>query len=110
MFLRKKDELISDILLWNPSHRQTGVGQPARIYNTSVRTKICSLEGLSEAMDDRDEWRERGGGKEIRARHDDDDDDDDDDLINGTRDATFAESAPCLRTWNAMRFDRHRLN
>ena len=29
---RSKDELISDILLWTPSHGCTSVGQPARTY------------------------------------------------------------------------------
>ena len=33
---RSKDELISDVLLWTPTHGRTSVGRPARTY-------ICTL-------------------------------------------------------------------
>ena len=57
---RSKDELISDILLWSPSHGRAKVGRRAR---TDIQ-QLCadtgySLEDLPGAMDDRDEWRER---------------------------------------------------
>ena len=29
---RSKEELISDVLLWTPSHRHASVGQPGRTY------------------------------------------------------------------------------
>ena len=57
---RSKDQLISDILLWSPSHRRAKAGRPAKIYIQQLYTDTgCSLEDLSEAMDDRDGWRER---------------------------------------------------
>ena len=55
-----KDELISDVLPWTPSHGQVSVGRPARTYLQQLCTGTwCSVEDLPEAMDDRDEWRER---------------------------------------------------
>ena len=57
---KSKDELMSDILLWIPSHRRAKAGPPARTYIQ----KLCadtgfSLEDLLGAMGDRDAWRER---------------------------------------------------
>ena len=63
---RSKDELISDILLWTPSHRRAKVVRPARTYIRLFYANTgCSLENLPGAMDDRDGWRERV--REIRA-------------------------------------------
>ena len=54
---RSKDELISDILLWTPSHGCACVGQPTRTYLQQLCMDTgCSIEDLPEAMDDRDEW------------------------------------------------------
>ena len=65
-FWRCEDELMSDILLWKPSHGRARVGQPARTYLLHICTDTgCSLEDLQEAMDDKDEWREIV--REIRA-------------------------------------------
>ena len=71
---RITDELISKVLLWTPSHRRASVGRPARTYQQQLwmDTRWC-LEDLLEAMDDRDEWRERErererGGEEKRER------------------------------------------
>ena len=63
---RSRDEHISDVLLWTPSHGRTKAGRPARTYiqQLSVDTR-CSLEDLSEAMDNREGWRERV--RDIRA-------------------------------------------
>ena len=57
---RSKDELISDALLWTPSHGCSSVGWPARTYlhQLCVDTGF-SLKDLPRAMDDRDGWRER---------------------------------------------------
>ena len=57
---RSRDELISDIFLWTPSHERTKAGQPARtcIQQFCADTR-CSLEDLPEAMDDSEGWRER---------------------------------------------------
>ena len=57
---RSKDKLISDILLWNPSHRQAKAGWPARTYIQQLCTdRGCSLEDQPKVMDDREGWRER---------------------------------------------------
>ena len=70
---RCKHELISDMLLWNPSH-----GRSARTYIE----QLCADTGYS--LEDRKRWTiekggERGSGRSpLVARHDDDDDDDDD--------------------------------
>ena len=60
---RSRDKLISDILLWTPSHGRAKAGRPAWTYKQhkqqlSADTR-CSLEDLPGPMDDRDGWRER---------------------------------------------------
>ena len=63
---RSKDELISSILLYTPSHRRAKAGRPARTYMQQLFADIgCSLEDLMRAIDDRERWRERV--REIRA-------------------------------------------
>ena len=63
---RSKDELISDILLWTPSHGWAKVGRPAITYMQQLCANTgCSLEDLPGAMDDIDGWQERV--REIRA-------------------------------------------
>ena len=63
---RSKEELISDILLWTPSHGQAKAGRPARTYMQQLYADTgYSLEDLPGAMDDRDRWWERV--REIRA-------------------------------------------
>ena len=63
---RSKDELISDVLLWTPSHGWAKVGRPARTYIQQLCADIwCSLEDLPGAMDDRRRWRKKAW--EIRA-------------------------------------------
>ena len=53
---RSKDELISNVLLWIPSHRQAKVGQPARTYLQQLCVDTgCSLEDQLRVIDDRDE-------------------------------------------------------
>ena len=57
---RSKDKLISDILLWMPSHGQAKTGWPARIYIQQLCTDTgCSLEDLPGAMDNKDRWQEK---------------------------------------------------
>ena len=57
---RSKDELISDILLWTPSHGRAKVGWPARTYiRQHCADTGCIPEDLPEAMDDRERWWER---------------------------------------------------
>ena len=63
---RSRDELISDVLLWTPSHGRKKVGRPARTYIQQLCADTgCSLVNLPEAMDDRVEWRKRV--RDIRA-------------------------------------------
>ena len=57
---RSRDELISDILLWTPSHGWAKAGRPARTYIQQLCADTgCSLEDLPEAMDGSEGWRER---------------------------------------------------
>ena len=52
---RSRDELISDVLLWTPSHGQAKAGRPARTYIQQLCADTrCSPEDLPEAMDDRE--------------------------------------------------------
>ena len=63
---RNRDELISDVLLWTPSHRRAKTGRPTRTYIQQLCVNTGrSLEDLPEAMDDREGWRERF--RDIRA-------------------------------------------
>ena len=56
---RSKDELISDVLQWAPSHGRANVGRPARTYQQQLCADTeCSLDDLPGAIDDREEWRE----------------------------------------------------
>ena len=67
-YLRRRDELISDVLRWTPSHGRAKAGRPARTYlqQLSVDTR-CIPEDLPEAMNDREWWRKRI--RDIRADH-----------------------------------------
>ena len=57
---KSKDELISNILQWTPSHRQAKARQPARTYIQQLCADTgCSIEDLPGAMDNRDRWWER---------------------------------------------------
>ena len=57
---RSRDRLISDVLLWTPSHRRAKAGKPARTYIGQLCEDTgCSPEDLLEAMNDWEEWRER---------------------------------------------------
>ena len=57
---RSRDELISDIFLWTPSHGRAKAGRPAQTYIQQLCADTgCSPEDLPEAMDDRDVLQER---------------------------------------------------
>ena len=63
---RSKDELISDVLLWNPAYGQAKAGRPARTYIQQLCEDTgCSPEDLPEVMNDREKWREKV--RDIRA-------------------------------------------
>ena len=58
---RNRDELISDVLRWTPSHSRAKAGRPAQTYEQQLCVDTgCSSEYLPEAMNDREEWREKG--------------------------------------------------
>ena len=63
---RSRDELISEILQWTPSHGRAKAGRPAKICIQQLYADTgCSPEDQSEARDDREGWQERV--KDIRA-------------------------------------------
>ena len=63
---RSRDELISDVLLWTPAYGQAKAGRPARLYIQQLCEDTgCSPEDLLEALNDRENWRERV--RDIRA-------------------------------------------
>ena len=57
---RSKDEIVSDVLLWNPAYGQSKAGRPAWTYIQQLCDDTgCNPEDLPEAMNDRETWRER---------------------------------------------------
>ena len=57
---RCRDEVISDILLWTPTHGRAKAGRPARTYLQQLSEDTgCSSEDLPKAMNDEEGWRER---------------------------------------------------
>ena len=60
---RSRDELISDVLLWTPSHGRAKAGWPAQTYIQQLcEDTECSPENLPEAMNDRDGVEREGQG------------------------------------------------
>ena len=77
---RSRDELISDVLLWTPTHGRAKAGRTARTYIQQLCGDTgCCPENLPEAMNGKRGER-RSGISVLPARHDDDDDDDDDNI------------------------------
>ena len=61
---RSRDEHISDVLLWTPSHGRAKAGRPARTYIQHLCEDTgCTPEDLPKVMNDREGWRKR----DIRA-------------------------------------------
>ena len=57
---RSGNELVSDVLLWTPSHGRARAGRPAQTYIQQLCEDTgCSPEDLEEVMNNRGEWRER---------------------------------------------------
>ena len=55
---RSRDELISDVLQWTPTHGRTKAGRPARTYIQQLCEDTgCRPKDLPEAMKDREKWR-----------------------------------------------------
>ena len=58
--LKSRDVLISDVLLWTPSHRWVKAWWSARTYTQQLCANTgCSPEDLLEAMNEWEGWRER---------------------------------------------------
>ena len=63
---RSRDELIRDVLLWNPTHGPAKAGRQARTYIQQLCEDTgCCPEDLPRAMNDREEWQETV--RDIRA-------------------------------------------
>ena len=63
---KSRDKLISDVLLWTPSHRRAKAGRPARTYTEQLCADTgCCPEDQPEAKGNREGWRERV--RDIRA-------------------------------------------
>ena len=63
---RRRDELISNVLLWTPTYGRAKAGLPSRTFIQQLCEDTgCSREDLPEAMNDREKWRE--GVRDIRA-------------------------------------------
>ena len=72
---RTKNELMSDVLQWTPSHGRIKAGRLDRTYVQQLCAHTgCSLEYPPGAMDDRDGWQWRVRVICAAVRHDDDDD------------------------------------
>ena len=57
---RSRDKLISDVLLWTSTYGWAKAGRPARTYIQQLCEDTgCSPEALPEAMNDRENWREK---------------------------------------------------
>ena len=63
---RSKEELIGDVLQWNPAYGRAKAGRPAGTYIQQLCEDTgCSPEDQPEATKDREKWRERV--RDIRA-------------------------------------------
>ena len=63
---RIRDEIISGVLLWTPTHGRAKAGRPARRYIQQLCEDTgCCPEDLPRAMNNREKWRERA--RDIRA-------------------------------------------
>ena len=63
---RSRDKLISDVVLWTPTHGRKKARRPALTYIQQLCEDTgCCPEDLTEAMNDREKWR--GRVRDIRA-------------------------------------------
>jgi len=57
---RSKDELVSDLILWQPKHGKRTPGRPSRTFIDQLADDIgCARDDLPALMNDRMAWRER---------------------------------------------------
>lgn len=65
---RNKEEVCSDLLLWQPTHGKPKAGRPSRTYYQQIADDIgCIPTDLPYIMNDRDEWKKRV--RQIRDNH-----------------------------------------
>ena len=65
---RSGDELISDVFLWTTSHGRAKAGRPARTYLQQLGEDTgCSPEDQPEAMNNREERRDRERERESQG-------------------------------------------
>ena len=56
---RSKNELSSEVLLWEPSHGKRSRGRPRKTYvDLLIADTACTYEDLANLMDDRNRWKE----------------------------------------------------
>ena len=56
IFWRSRDDLVSYVFLWTPSHRRASVVRPPRTYLQQLSAHTgYNLEDLPEARDNKDE-------------------------------------------------------
>ena len=66
---RKKDEVISDLLLWEPKHGARKRGRPATTYVDQLRNDTgLSIAELKSIMENRNEWMKLVNGVRIRSK------------------------------------------
>jgi len=54
-----KNELSSEVLLWEPSHGKRSHGRPRKTHvDQLIADTACTYEDLANLMDDRDRWKE----------------------------------------------------
>ena len=66
---RKKDEVISDLLLWEPKHGARKRGRPATTYVDQLRNDTgLSIAELKNIMGNRKEWMKLVNGVRVRSK------------------------------------------
>ena len=66
---RKKDEVISDPLLWEPMHNTRKRGRPATTYVDQLRNDTgLSIAELKSIMGNRKEWMKLVNGVRVRSK------------------------------------------
>ena len=66
---RKKDEVISDLLLWEPNHGARKSGRPATTYVDQLRNDTgLSIAELKSIMGNRKEWMKLVNGVRVRSK------------------------------------------
>ena len=66
---RKKDEVISDLLLWEPKHGARKRGRPALTYVDQLQNDTgLSIVELENIMENRKEWLKLVNGVRVRSK------------------------------------------